>query len=267
MRDFKKNRPMALQIPSAKVEFSSVEDSDIGRVEMTDVMKTYESSAPPPLSAPGIMSNHDFEAQLRDAVNAASGISTDMSTEFGLGSVPTKVSSVPMSAREYRSKNYNDKLFEAHNDRRSAHNMYSLLSSPADSVRPELTSSRVTSPLTSPRPNAENYKELAAGRRQMRTLYRAMKMKRNSRISATNLEAISKMMAPVPDEMETVDKKAAAAIKNRQNAERARQTTKQNMMIMKSENQNLRKEVTELHAEIGYLREQINELTQLLNQS
>mmetsp|Transcript_31938 Transcript_31938/g.123909 ORF Transcript_31938/g.123909 Transcript_31938/m.123909 type:complete len:92 (+) Transcript_31938:685-960(+) len=77
---------------------------------MTDVMKTYESSAPPPLSAPGIMSNHDFEAQLRDAVNAASGISTDMSTEFGLGSVPTKVSSVPMSAREYRSKNYNDKV-------------------------------------------------------------------------------------------------------------------------------------------------------------
>uniref|UniRef100_A0A7S0BP12 BZIP domain-containing protein n=1 Tax=Rhodosorus marinus TaxID=101924 RepID=A0A7S0BP12_9RHOD len=267
MRDFKKNRPMALQIPSAKVEVSAVKDSDIGSVEMTDVMKTYDSSAPPPLSAPGIMSNHDFEAQLRDAVNATSGISTDMSTECCLGSVPTKVSSVPMSAREYRSKNYNEKLFEAHNDRRSAHNMYSLLSSPADSVRPELSSSRVTSPLTSPRPNSENYKELAAGRRQMRTLYRAMKMKRNSRISATSIEAISKMIAPAPDEMETVDKKAAAAIKNRQNAERARQTTKQNMMAMKSENQNLRKEVTELHAEITYLREKINELTQLLNQS
>lgn len=109
-----------------------------------------------------------------------------------------------------------------------------------------LSTSGVTSPTESPRPGTENYKEKAAARRQRRAVIRAMKLKRvSATLNGTDLETISAMMAE--REMvqeEVVDKKTAAAVRNRENAMRARQNTKENIQKLQEQNNALKKEVS-----------------------
>mmetsp|Transcript_3396 Transcript_3396/g.10312 ORF Transcript_3396/g.10312 Transcript_3396/m.10312 type:complete len:283 (+) Transcript_3396:228-1076(+) len=267
---YKKRRPGALRIP---VGGSTSQEEVLTPSQLIDMMSNFgcnlNGAYPPPMSAP-VATNNEFEKGFREMFTGATDLSHKMTFDENSadgielhndhrGVATSPLTNPFMTPRERTVKVENEI---------STGLQYSLPNSPRGAAQ-ELSSSRLSSPLSSPRPGADNYKEVAAAKRHRRILLRAMKSKKgNASLSGANLEVLSALLA-VKDQgvEEIVDKKTAAAVKNRENAARARQTTKENMQRLKDQNDSLKSEVSDLQNENKNLKVQMEKLTQLLRQT
>mmetsp|Transcript_10150 Transcript_10150/g.31057 ORF Transcript_10150/g.31057 Transcript_10150/m.31057 type:complete len:294 (-) Transcript_10150:167-1048(-) len=264
---FKKKRPEKLMIPTG------IKDEDISSTsQLADFMANMDCSLdcpPPPMSAPSYMTQPELESTFRDMLaeeknpndsNFTIGSRNYASQQFmPPANLASPVTNPFMTPRE---------RIERSDSRTRWQN--SLPNSP-DSRRlhqgVDFSTSGITTPSESPRPGSESYKEKSAQRRQLRALYRAVKLNRPSaNLCGLSLEQLSAMLADRDQTTEPDNPKAIQALKNRENAAKARQTTKDNLQKLKDQNNLLKSEVADLQSENQNLKAQMEQLLQMFKQ-